>query len=179
MQEPRVRFPADAILCLEAEEKKRERKTEKASCIAFTQREILILSFMTRCFGFFKCRSYCLINIHMTIRVSQEKRSRCPQHASATWDSSFNDDIQVVDSKKHHEHTSPRLVLVGGEKWLGWFWIMGCDYHRWLGALVDTMLYLYAIFNGKLRTAIQWIHINQQKSKQTTTHIAWDCCSSK
>ena len=40
MQEPRVRFPADAILCLEAEERKRERKTEKASCIAFTQREI-------------------------------------------------------------------------------------------------------------------------------------------
>ena len=40
MQEPRVRFPADAILCLEAEERDRERKTEKASCIAFTQREI-------------------------------------------------------------------------------------------------------------------------------------------
>ena len=47
MQEPRVRFPADAILCLEAEEKDRERQRKLLVLHSLSER-YLILSFMTR-----------------------------------------------------------------------------------------------------------------------------------
>ncbi len=53
MQEPRVRFPADAILCLEAEEKDREKDRErerqrKLLVLHSLSERYLILSFMTR-----------------------------------------------------------------------------------------------------------------------------------